>query len=264
MQLEVITKEPASTAHPVPILLVHGMYHGAWCWKDNFLPYFAQNGYVSHAVNLRGHGGSEGREKLKWTSLADYVDDVVHAVDMLDRPPILVGHSMGGLIVQKYLESHQAPAAVLLASASPEGIRQGIVRTLRVVRRYPVATLKARLTLSLLPIVNEPSRFQTLFLSEDIPEEKLNEYFSHVQDDSLRAVTETIYGKVQTERIKTPILVLGAANDFLVSRKEIKVTAQVYNAQVEIFPNMAHDMMLEKGWQAVADRILDWLTEQGL
>lgn len=263
MNLEIITEEPASDAHATPILFVHGMYHGAWCW-EHFLPYFAQHGYVSHAVSLRGHGASEGREKLKWVSLDDYVEDVMSVVDTLDTQPVLVGHSMGGVVVQKYLESHHAPAAVLLASAPPGGLRFGILRVLRVVRKYPLATLKARLTLSLLPIVNEPSRYKTLFLSDDIPEENLNEYFARVQDESLRAVTEVIYGKVRTELIKTPILVLGAANDFLVSPKELEVTAQVYNTQAEIFPDMAHNMMLETHWQAVADRILTWFTEQGL
>ena len=260
MQLEIITETPESAPHSTPVVFVHGMYHGAWCW-ENFLPYFAERGYVSHAVSLRGHGASEGREKLKWFSLNDYVEDVVQVVDSLETPPVLVGHSMGGAVVQKYLESHQAPAAVLLASAPPGGRRLGILRVLRVFRRYPLATLKARFTLSLFPLVSDRERFKTLFFSETTPEEKLNKYFADVQDESLRAATEIIYSKMQSELITTPLLVLGAADDFLVTPEDLEITAQVYNTRAEIFPDMAHDMMLENGWQAVADRIIEWLKE---
>ena len=61
MNLELIKSEPVSAAHPTPILFVHGMWHGAWCWAEHFLPYFAQHGYDSYALSLRGHGASEGR-----------------------------------------------------------------------------------------------------------------------------------------------------------------------------------------------------------
>jgi pimeloyl-ACP methyl ester carboxylesterase len=264
MNLEIITEEPTSDIRPTSLLFVHGMYHGAWCWSEHFLPYFAQHGYESHAVNLRGHGASEGSEELRMTSIADYVEDVSQVIDGLGKPSVPVGHSMGGYVVQKYLESHHAPAAVLLASAPPRGLRFGILRVLRVFRHFPLATLKARLTLSLLPVVNEPNRYKKLFFSEGISDEKVKSYFARVQDDSLRATTEIIYTNIKSEKITTPFLVLGAENDFLVSPKEIGETARVYNAESEIFPEMAHDMMLETGWQAVADRILGWLNKQGL
>ena len=122
MKLEVITREPEGNARTTPILFVHGMFHGAWCWEEHFLPFFAQRGYAAHALSLRGHAGSEGCERLRWTSLADYVSDLGQVVNQLPRPPVLVGHSMGGMITQKYLQSHQSPAAVLLASISPIGL----------------------------------------------------------------------------------------------------------------------------------------------
>ena len=61
-----------------------------------------------------------------------------------------------------------------------------------------------------------------------------------------------------------PGTVRGAANDTIFSQKEIKASAQAYRTQAEIFDDMAHDMMLETGWQTVADRILSWLEERGL
>ena len=262
MKLEVITREPVSDAHPTPVLFVHGMWHAAWCWSEHFLPYFAQQGYVSHALSLRGHGGSEGHERLRWTSLADYVDDVAQVAGQLQRPPVLVGHSMGGMVVQKYLESHQVPAATLLASAPPRGL---LPATLRVALRHPLAFLKVNLTLSLFPVIGTPSLTQEAFFSVDMSEEKATAYFARMQDESYHAYMDMmILDLPRPERVKTPLLVLGAANDTMISSGEVEATARAYSTQAEFFPGMAHDMMLEAGWQAVADRILGWLNEQDL
>ena len=149
MKLEFIKEDPVSHARSTPILFVHGMSHAAWCWAENFLPYFAQHGYVSHALSLRGHGGSEGREQLRWTSLDEYVSDVAQAISLMEQSPVLVGHSMGGMIVQKYLESSDVPAAVLMASAPPRGVAQA---TLRVALRHPLVFFKANLTISMVPM----------------------------------------------------------------------------------------------------------------
>ena len=57
MNLEIVKQEAVGDGHPTPILFVHGMWHAAWCWEEFFLPYFAQHGYESYALSLRGHGG---------------------------------------------------------------------------------------------------------------------------------------------------------------------------------------------------------------
>jgi len=262
MNLEVITEKAVSDVRSVPILFVHGMWHAAWCWAEHLLPYFAQHGYASYALSLRGHGGSEGRERLRWTSLADYVADVMQVVSQMESPPVLVGHSMGGMIVQKYLESNRAPAAVLLASAPPKGV---VPATVRVAFRHPLAFMKANLTMSMFPIVSTPRLAQEAFFSADMPEEKVMSYFSRLQDESYRAYLDMMgLSLPRPERVKTPLLVLGGANDSLFLPRDIEATARVYGARAEVFPNMAHDMMLEDGWQAAADRILGWLDEQGL
>ncbi len=80
MKLEMISKYPVGNQCPTPLLFIHGALHGAWCWDRHFLDYFAQHGFAAHAVNLRGHGNSEGREKLRWTRIADYVEDVANDV----------------------------------------------------------------------------------------------------------------------------------------------------------------------------------------
>ena len=98
-----------------------------------------------------------------------------------------------------------------------------------------------------------------------MPEEQATAYFARMQDESYRAYMDMmILDLPRPERVKTPLLVLGAANDTMISSGEVQATARAYGTQAEFFPGMAHDMMLEVTWQTVADRILDWLNEQDL
>ena len=209
MKLEIISKCPAGEQHPTPLLFIHGMLCTASSWDAHFLDYFAQHGFVSHAVNLRGHGNSEGRERLRWTRIADFVEDVSNVVRELPSPPVLIGHSMGGFITQKYLENHNLPAAVLLSSPSPAGL---LPTAIRKARRHPAAFTKVNLTLSLLPFIATPELARDAFFSEDIPDGLLQEYWKQMQDDSFAAFLDMIALNLpKPARVTTPILVVGAA-----------------------------------------------------
>jgi hypothetical protein len=98
-----------------------------------------------------------------------------------------------------------------------------------------------------------------------MPDEKARGYHSRLQDESYRAYLDMLgLGLPRPERVKTPLLVLGAADDTIIGVGEVEATARAYGTQPELFPGMAHDMMLEAGWQAVADRVLAWLNERSL
>jgi pimeloyl-ACP methyl ester carboxylesterase len=169
---------------------------------------------------------------------------------------------MGGLVAQKYLESHPARAAVLLAPVPPRG---ALGATLRYARRHPLQFLKANLTLSLYPLIETPELTHDVFFSPTMPTTLVQSYFSRMQDESYLAFLDMLlFNLPRPERIKVPLLVMGAENDMLFPHNDVNATARAYQTQAVIFPNMAHDMMLESGWQAVADRILEWLDEQGI
>jgi pimeloyl-ACP methyl ester carboxylesterase len=162
MKLEIIARLPAVDAGRTPLLFVPGMQHGAWCWDVHFLEYFARHGYPSYAVSLRGHGDSEMRGRLRWTRIADYVDDLASAVAQLPESPTLIGHSMGGFIIQKYLEHHSAPGAVLLSSPGPAGM---LATSLRVARRRPLVFAKVSVSFSLLPLIATPELAREAYFS---------------------------------------------------------------------------------------------------
>jgi pimeloyl-ACP methyl ester carboxylesterase len=262
LHLEVITRRPSSEPRPTPLLFVHGAWHGAWCWDVHFLPYFAQQGYVCHALSLRGHGTSDNNKSLRFTRIADYVNDVAQVAGALETPPVVIGHSMGGFVVQKYLEKHDAPAAVLLASVPSAG---GLAFFLRFFGRHPLQFLKAHLTFSGYPFVETLRLSHESFFSRDFPPNEVRVYFKRIQPESLVAGYDTaLFNLPHPERVKTPMLVLGAANDRVFTNDEVHATARAYHTTAQLFPNMAHDMMLEAGWQTVADRIVGWLAERGL
>ncbi len=90
--------------------------------RFNFLPYFASRGYPSHALSLSGHGASAGAGELHQFRIANYVQDLAETVERLGQDTVLIGHSMGGFVVQKFLEEETVPAAVLMAAVPPHGL----------------------------------------------------------------------------------------------------------------------------------------------
>lgn len=260
--LEVIEKGREAATHSTPLLFVHGALHGAWCWDEYFLDYFAAQGFHALALNLRGHGASSTTTPLRNVSLADFVDDVATVADGLPAVPVVIGHSLGGFVVQKYLESHVAPAAVLFASAPPTGGR-GVA--FRASRRYPWLNLKSGITAKSLPVYGgTPKRSRSWFFSADMPEALVEQYTRKLQEESSRAAIQTLFHRPRPDRINTPILVIGAGNDNLLSAKEVRATASTYGVEAHIVPDIAHDMMLESNWRTAADPIVSWLHELDL
>jgi pimeloyl-ACP methyl ester carboxylesterase len=260
--LEVIEKGSVSEAHPVPLLFVHGAWHAAWCWDENFLSFFADRSYRALALSFRGHGESPIDKPLRRCSVADYIQDVSSVAGQLPRPPVVIGHSMGGLIVQKYLEKHTAPAGVLMTSIPPQG---NLGNALRWIRQRPTHFAKMTFTGKALPYINSPELARERFFSAHTPEADVRRYAARLQEDSTRIGIDCLLLRLpRPKRVTTPLLVLGAEEDTAHTRNEILATARAYCTKAEFFPDMGHNMMLEPGWPAVAERIDSWLGTRGL
>jgi pimeloyl-ACP methyl ester carboxylesterase len=183
--LEVIDKGSATEFHPVPLLFVHGAQHAAWCWDDHFLDFFADNGYRAIALSLRGHGGSPVSKPLNKCTIADYLEDVRSVAATLPTTPVLVGHSMGGFIVQKYLETGKAPAAVLVSSAQP---RSFFLSALRVSNKHPWAAIKTFVTRNHLNLYPTAAHVRDVLFCAHTPEPIVEQCFARVGDESFRAL----------------------------------------------------------------------------
>ena len=253
-QLEVLSKLPSVARRAPPILFVHGAWHAAWCWDEYFLGYFAANGYAAYAVSLRGHGGSEGRSGLRRHRVHDYVADLASVAATLPSVPILVGHSMGGFVVQKYLEKHASPSAYLLASVPPTGA-WSIFKRLIYNRQLDV--LRATARLSLYPVVSNSAKAHELLFPASMPREKAAFYHSLLQDESMMSWLDCLgFDLVGVCRIASPVTVYGAADDALVRPEEVMRTAAAYRTRPFTFEHVAHDMMLDPRWRSVADAVI--------
>jgi pimeloyl-ACP methyl ester carboxylesterase len=260
--LEVIDKGCVSEAHPVPLLFVHGAWHAAWCWDEYFLGFFADRGYRAVAVSFRGHGTSCTSKPVRSCTVDDYVEDVTSVADSLPTRPVVIGHSMGGLIVQKYLESHEAPAGVLMASIPPQG---NLGNGLRWIRAHPWHFIKMSVTGKALPYISTLELAREKFFSAQMPDDQVLTYAKRLQEESARIGIDCLVLRLpRPKRVTTPLLVLGAHDDGAHTRKEVHATARAYFTEAEFFPNMGHNMMLEPGWDAVAERIHAWLGTHGL
>ena len=260
--LEMIDEGSCTDAHPAPLLFVHGAWHAAWCWEENFLDFFADKGYRALAVSLRGHGKSSTPKALRSCTVADYVDDVESVASRLPARPVVIGHSMGGFVVQKYLQSHDAPAGVLVASLPPGGAF-GFTR--RLVKRQPWRITKAIFTANSVQCVNTPDSARELFFSAQTSESDLLRHCARLGPESQRVTLDALgLNLPRPKRVTTPLLVLGAEQDGSVTTEEVHATSRAYGTTAEIFPDMGHNMMLEPGWRKVAERIDSWLDGQGL
>ncbi|EMN51847.1 putative lysophospholipase [Leptospira interrogans serovar Autumnalis str. LP101] len=244
--------------HP-PLLFIHGAWHSSWCWEENFVPYFQKAGYDVYTMDLRGHGKSPNQNgKFRWNSIRNYVQDVEEVIKKLPQFPILIGHSMGGLIVQKILEKNHVSKAVLLASVPPHGVFR---ITLELLIRHPIRFLKVLLTLSLFPIVEDTKLGSELFFSESLDKQKAIQFASKTQDESFLAFLDMlIFSLPKSDQIQTPLLVLGGEKDRFFVPWEVKRTANTYQSEMDIFQGMGHNLMLDEGWEKVAERIHTYLN----
>ena len=77
-------------------VLVHGAWHGAWCW-EKVVPLLAARGHAVRAIDLPGHGRDpKPPGAVTWD---DYMDRMREAIEASGEPPILVGHSLGGAVI---------------------------------------------------------------------------------------------------------------------------------------------------------------------
>ena len=244
-----------NTSIDPPILFIHGAWHGSWCWEEHFVEVFTKAGYDCHTLDLPMHdkpGEVKGINKL---SLSDYVTAVKHKVDEIGRPSILIGHSMGGIILQKYLEQYTCEKAILLAPAPPHGVLGTTIKFLA--KPYAWWPL---LSLNLYGLVNTPEKANWAFFSNKISDVALQHYSKKMCSESYLAFLQMLMPRVKlVHHRSTPMLVMAAELDNIFSISDNERTAKKYNAELIIVNDIGHDMMLDVGHERVSEIILKWL-----
>jgi alpha-beta hydrolase superfamily lysophospholipase len=149
-----------------------------------------------------------------------------------------------------------------MTSIPPRG---NLGNALRWIRQRPTHFAKMTFTGKALPYISPPQLARERFFSSHTPEDDVRKYAARLQEDSSRIGIDCLLLRLpRPTRVTTPLLVLGAEEDTAHTRKEILATARAYGTEAEFFPDMGHNMMLEPGWAAVAERIHTWLGAHGL
>jgi pimeloyl-ACP methyl ester carboxylesterase len=259
--LELLACANGSAGGDPPLLFVHGAYVGAWCWAEHFLPWFAARGYEALALSLRGHGASDGRERLHGFGISDYVDDLAIAIAALPRAPVVVGHSMGSLVLQKFLERGNSalPGAVHICPVPPFGLLPST---------FQLAFLRPGLfaEINALASGHRASRgalAEALFAGPGAPE-RVDRYYGRMQRESHRALMDmTLWNLPQLWRMpRVEALVLGAEHDALIAPSLARSAAGMLRARYQLLEGLGHAVMLETEWERAAQAIDAWLCER--
>lgn len=259
MTLEIITRAAARASDRPPLLFVHGAYTAAWCWDEYFLPWFARAGYDAHAVSLRGHGGSPSVGTFDLASIDDYVNDVLQATDRLSEPPVLIGHSMGGIVVQRAARRAKARAIVLMAPVPPHGLATS---AWTLATRDPPLFMAIN-TMQIANGGNAPNlrRVRDYLFSQSVTESDARRYLMRTQRESTRALADLAWPQhlwiAPSQGL--PARVIGAGQDAFFPMPMIEEAARFHGVAPVVFDAMAHVMMLEPEWESVAESLRRWL-----
>ncbi|GAQ79697.1 hypothetical protein KFL_000360130 [Klebsormidium nitens] len=276
-QLEVLEKKAKKTAG-APIVFIHGSYHAAWCWEMHWMGYFAEQGHDTYAISLLGQGNStvvDGPVGGTIFSHAENIADVIRA--RVGERPVLVGHSFGGLVVQAYLAGAASAGdaarvfpplagAALLCSVPPTGNSEMVKR---ITMRTPIAAMKLTWSLAAKGFSKNLPLCRDSFFSSDMPDADVARYQKLLAGSSkqplidLRAVSRDLPVKKPPEG-DPPVLVMAAADDFVVDKEGGEETAAFYGTEAIVIPKIAHDVMLDVRWKDAAEYLLNWLGERGL
>ncbi len=233
------------------MLFIHGYFASAEIFSE-WVPFFAARGMPAYAVNLRGRHESGPDVDLGRTSIADFVADAAAVARHLDKP-IVVGHSMGGLIAQCLAERGLAHAIAMLAPVPPKGIRFMTFKMMLKQLKYLPAIYGSGVVAPTLEDLKE-------VVLNRVPESQHAEVIAMLAPDSGRAAKEmSVNGvPVDTRRIRIPALVIAADEDRFIPPDSSREVAALYHAAMQTVLGHGHMMILEPGWQAIADTVARW------
>lgn len=261
------------------IIFVHGVSHGAWCWM-NFVDSFTKSGYACFALNLRGHGDSDNKKIRKKACLSDYVDDVARCVMSCEKfcqdekipysKPFILGHSMGGAIVEMYISKHsdKVKGSILFAPATAGGMGIAVLTT--TFSKTGFSTAPTTLGWKTNKHLAESNFFVAKINNKNFTpritdEEALKYYDKQLCSESMKAMLKLTKFDVN-DNGHIPILVIGSRVDAYFPKTSLDKTAQYYHCkeggkkrEVKILDNLCHDMMLDPDWEEAYKVVLRFI-----
>lgn len=275
---EAVEVRAANESGRQPVVFVHGLWllQGSWdAWKQ----YVEERGYAAVAVDWPSDqadvaAARENADSLAGTSVRDVADHVQEVIEGLDRKPVVVGHSFGGLLVQILAGRGLAAGTVAIDPAPSQGVLP-----------LPYSSLKGAF-----PVLGNPlnyGRTVTLTFEEfrfgfanAVPEEEARELYATFHTPApgrplFQAATANVNPWAKTKATKKnadrgPMLIVTGENDNIVPfamanaafKKQRK--NQHHGTEIVEIPAVGHSLVIDSHWQEVADAALDFLSRHGL
>jgi pimeloyl-ACP methyl ester carboxylesterase len=263
--------EDAATHRP-PLMFIHGAWLSSGSW-ENFADYFRTRGFeVSAPEWPRKHGDveeiREGADEVEGLGLNEIVDHYESEIRALDEPPVLIGHSYGGLIVELLLDRGLGRAGVAMSPAPPKGILV-----------LPFSTLKAAT-----PALAHPSKWHGVvpltleeftygFVNTFSPEDAAAAYEKYAVPETGQIFYEAGFANFHLHPPtevhfksddRAPLLIVGAEKDHTVPASLSHKQYEKYeksDAQTDYieFEGRPHLMMVAEGWEEIAGGIEGWV-----
>lgn len=252
------------------VLFIHGMFMTSLCW-EHWVPYFTARGYTCRAPNWPGHDRpvpalrrSHPDAELGKLLLSDVVDFHANLILNMDEKPVVIGHSMGGLVTQLLVQHGLAAAGVAIHPAPPAGVLSLSVSSLRA--NWPMIN---PFVSAGQPHLMSLEEFQFAFVNGLPPEEQRVDYERYVVPESRNVPRQvfTSYARIDFRKTHAPLLLISGTGDNILPAPLVRANFQRYGASpsptdLKEFPGRVHFTLGQKHWESVADSILDWL--QGL
>lgn len=262
--IEQIVYRPKDRRFETPIVMQHGMWHGAWCWQF-WQELFAGWGWETRAHSLPGHAGSVLQRPIARCTLDYYL---CFLRDQMAQPPcrpVLMGHSMGGALTQWYLQyvGDDLPAAVLVAPwVSHSMFRDGLFR---LIAYDPAGILRMLLTWDASPLMRAGPGSAARFLvgpQAAVPLEELQPRLGPESAMVLYQHNPPFW--FPPARVCTPMLWIAGEDDPLLVEPAERRSAAHYGADYLVAESARHNVMMEHNYRRTAESVHAWLVKQGI
>jgi non-heme chloroperoxidase len=256
------------------IVFIHGLWIHSSAWKP-WMDFFDQHGYATLNPAWPGDGETvaasrENPQAIANRGVTEVADSFTKIIATLDEPPIVIGHSFGGLIAQIILGRGIAAAGIAIDPAPMKGVWQ-----------LPFSALKASF-----PVLGNPFNFKKAVsltfnqfkygFANTLPEDEARNIYDTITIPAparplFQAATATFAGhetKVNTANTtRGPLLITGGEKDHIAPPILGKASMKKYNKSVitefKFFENRGHSLASDHGWKEVAEYSLSWLNKNG-
>jgi pimeloyl-ACP methyl ester carboxylesterase len=253
------------------IVFIHGLFMTGHCW-DEWVSYVQSKGYTAQTIAYPGRDRTAAELRanpdpnLGSLTFDKVMEHCLSVIRGLPEPPILIGHSMGGLLVQALLQQGLGAAGIAIDSAPPQGVFTTTFSFIRA--NFPVIN---PLNPSSKPFMISFPAFQYAFVNGLAEAEQRRVYDTQVPPEALgipRGSFTSAYTHFDFSKQRAPLLMLAGGSDHIIPADLNQTNYNRYQSSssrtdFKLFPNKNHYGFGAPGWQELADYCVEWMDKLG-